>query len=134
MDGGVSVLVVTVSGGGTLTFRGSGVLTRDERGVHLRYDAACGDERTSAELHLGAGRALLKSEAAHLLLDPRRPTSARLEGVAAPLTVTTHAVRPELEGCAGTVFLHYTVASAGRAADTFRVTLTVEPLDKERTV
>lgn len=134
MEQSVSVLVTTVSDGGTLTFRGSGTLRRDARGVHLRYAASHGGDAVPAELHLGMGRALLRTAAARLLLDPERPTLAELAagGAAIPLTVTTHAVRSDLEDHGGAVFLQYTIASAGRDVDTFRVTLTVEPFDSDK--
>ena len=136
MEQPVSVLVTTVTGDDTLTFRGSGRLTRDARGAHLCYTASGEGGPIASELHLGLGRAVVRTPSYRLLLDPDHPTRAQLDtdGGALPLTVTTHGVRSDLREASGTVSLHYTLVSAGQTVGTFRVTLAVEPLDKERTL
>ena len=136
MEHQVSVLVTTVTGDDTLTFRGKGRLTRDARGTHLRYTASGESGPIASELHLGLGRAVVRTPSYRLLLDPDHPTRAQLDsgGGSMLLTVTTHSVRSDLREASGAVSLHYTLVSAGQTVGTFRVTLAVEPLDKERTL
>ena len=82
------------------------------------------------------GRAMVQSPACRLLLDPNHPTQTQIttDGSTLPLTVETHRVRADLNGDAGTITLHYTLLAQGRTLQTLRVTLTLAPTDKERTV
>ena len=130
----VRVTVTSVTGDETLVFSGSGALSRDSRGTHLRYTARddAGNGVTSA-LHLGMGRAMVDNGSYRLLLDPSRPTSARIaaEGGALELTVTTHRVHVDLVGCDGTISLHYTLSAMGRDFQEMQVTLALCPMEQE---
>ena len=131
----VRVTVTSVTGDDTLIFSGSGALSRDSRGTHLRYTARddAGNEVTSA-LHLGMGRAMVDNGAYRLLLDPSRPTSARIaaEGGTLELTVTTHHIHADLIGCEGTISLHYTLSTMGHELQEMQVTLALRPMEQER--
>ncbi len=132
----VAVAVTTVSGDDTLRFWGGGTLTRDDRGIHLRYSFEDGGTQVPSEIHLGMGRAMVQSPACRLLLDPKRPTQTQIttDGSTLLLTVETHQVRADLNDDAGTITLHYTLLAQGRPLQTLRVTLTLAPNDKERTL
>lgn len=127
----VTVAVTTVTGDETLYFPGSGQLTRNERGVHLTYRYEDGGQTVPSEIHLGMGRAVLKSPACRLLLDPSRRTETQIvtECGAMPLTVETHLVRADLDGGAGTITLHYTLLAQGTVAQTLRVTLELTAIE-----
>jgi uncharacterized beta-barrel protein YwiB (DUF1934 family) len=136
MTAGVAVAITTVSGDDTLRFSGSGTLTRDDRGIHLRYSYEENGAQVPSEVHLGMDRALVKSPACRLLLDPARPTETHIitDSEKLPLTVETHLIRADLDGGAGTITLHYTLLAQSRPLQTLRVTLTLAPTDKERTL
>jgi len=130
----VWVNVTTVSGDEAFTFTGIGTLRRDSRGTHLRYTARNGEGETiSSAVHLGMGRAMVDAGAYRLLLDPSRPTAARIgvEGGALELTATTHRVREELVGDTGTIFLHYTLAAGERPLQEMQVELVLRPMEQE---
>ena len=136
MAADVTVAVTTVSGDDTLRFSGTGQLTRDDRGIHLRYSYGENGAQIPSEVHLGMDRAVVKSPACRLLLDPHHITQTQLttDGGTLPLTVETHCVHADLNGGAGTVTLHYTLLAQGRPLQTMRVTLSLAPIDKERTL
>ena len=137
MAADVTVAVATVSDQDTLRFFGAGTLWRDDQGIHLDYTAAGeGGSALRSQLHLGLGRAVVHSPACRLLLDPKRTTQTQLttDGGTLPLTVETHCVHADLNGGAGTVTLHYTLLAQGRPLQTMRVTLSLAPIDKERTL
>ena len=136
MAADVTVAVTTVSGDDTLRFSGTGQLTRDDRGIHLRYSYWENGAQIPSEVHLGIDRAVVKSPACRLLLDPNRITQTQLttDGGTLPLTVETHCVHADLNGGAGTVTLHYTLLAQGRPLQTMRVTLSLALIDKERTL
>ena len=136
MAADVAVVVTTVSGDDTLRFSGTGQLTRDDRGLHLRYCYGENGAQIPSEIHLGLDRALVKSPACRLLLDPARPTETHIttDSEKLPLTVETHLIRADLDGGAGTIILHYTLLAQSRPLQTLRVTLTLAPTDKERTL
>ena len=136
MAADVTVAVTTVSGDDTLRFSGTGQLTRDDRGIHLRYSYGENGAQIPSEIHLGLDRALIKSPTCRLLLDPSRTTQTQLttDGGTLPLTVETHRVHADLNGGAGTITLHYTLLAQGRPLQTMRVTLSLALIDKERTL
>ena len=136
MAADVTVAVTTVSGDDTLRFSGTGQLTRDDRGIHLRYSYWENGAQIPSEVHLGMDRAVVKSPACRLLLDPNRTTQTQLttDGGTLPLTVETYCVHADLNGGAGTVTLHYTLLAQGRPLQTMRVTLSLATIDKERTL
>ena len=136
MAADVTVAVTTVSGDDTLRFSGTGQLTRDDRGIHLRYSYWENGAQIPSEVHLGMDRAVVKSPACRLLLGPSRTTQTQLttDDGTLPLTVETHCVHADLNGGAGTITLHYTLLAQGRPLQTMRVTLSLAPIDKERTL
>ena len=136
MEQAVSVAVTTVTGDDTLRFQGGGTLTQDAHGIHLLYTVVGEDGPVPSELHLGLGRAVVKSPSCRLLLDPGRTTETQLttDSGTLPLAVETHRVHADLTGGAGIITLHYTLLAQGRPLQTLRVTLTLAPTDKERTV
>ena len=136
MAADVTVAVTTVSGDDTLRFSGTGQLTRDDRGIHLRYSYGENGVQMPSEIHLGLDRALVKSPACRILLDPERQTETQIatDSGTLPLTVETHRVHADLNGGAGTVTLHYTLLAQGRPLQTMRVTLSLATIDKERTL
>ena len=136
MAADVTVAVTTVSGDDTLHFSGSGQLTRDDRGIHLCYSYGENGAQIPSEVHLGMDRAVVKSPACRLLLDPHHITQTQLttDGGTLPLTVETHCVHADLNGGAGTITLHYTLLAQGRPLQTMRVTLSLATIDKERTL
>ena len=130
----VRVRVTTVSGEETLRFAGSGQLRRDGRSLHLRYTAQNDSgEIISAAVHWGAGRALLISDGSRLLLDPSRPTAARIDsgGGVLHLTVVTHHAEHTSEFERDTILLHYTLSAAGQILRELRVRLEFEPIRRE---
>ncbi|MBQ2061651.1 MAG: DUF1934 domain-containing protein [Oscillospiraceae bacterium] len=135
MPAHVTVTVTTDNGTEALRFSGGGTLKRDDRGVHLLYTYTENGVEIPSEVHLGMGRALVRSPACRLLLDPERQTETQIaaDGGTLPLTVETHRVHADLSGGAGTIILHYTLLAQGRPLQTLRVTLTLAPIDKERT-
>ena len=137
MAADVTVAVTTVSGDDTLHFSGTGQLTRDDRGIHLCYSYGENGAQIPSEVHLGMDRAVVKSPACRLLLDPHHITQTQLtitDRGNLPLTVETHCVHADLNGGAGTITLHYTLLAQGRPLQTMRVTLSLATIDKERTL
>lgn len=134
MEGNVRVRVTTVSGDETLHFAGSGTLTRDGRGMHLRYTARSDDgDLVSAAIHLGAGRALLIRDDVRLLLDPVRLTDAQIKagGAVLPMRVRTHCISHEEKDGSETIRLHYTLSAAGQTLQELRLLVEWEPMRSE---
>lgn len=131
----VRVNVTTVSGDEVFTFTGTGTLSRDSRGTHLRYTARSEEgQSVVSAVHLGMGRAMVDSGSSRLLLDPGHPTAAQVaaEGGPLALTVTTHRVHDGLTGNTGTIILHYTLSVGERPLREMQVTLALRPMEQKR--
>ncbi len=130
----MAVTITSVSHDNVLSFTGVGTWRRDSRGVHLRCTVRDneGHELVSS-VHLGAGMALVDNGSYRLLLDPARPTAARLgrESGLPELTVTTCLVRDDSGPGGGEIQLRYTLSAMERTLQTMQVTVALRPMERE---